>query len=269
VGGISEISNFLDLKKFVEQNIQNISADRLLLVFDIDETIMSHDNIYYKTKDMLREELKNNKISTNSYWDYASIVIRDHKIEPMHEFFPAWVNSLQERDIKTICLTHAMVDRVGNIESGLEFRLDQVFSIDFDFSGQFPDYAKEDTREFFENRERFLFYKGVLFTNLIKSKIFVKNHEIKSKGLILYRFLEDLYESIGWRPSKIIFIDDKIDFVNSVSVAMKAMGIDFVGGHYIESRNKYSEQSFCPQSRINRQFETLIKERRWVSAPSS
>lgn len=67
--------------------------------------------------------------------------------------------------------------------------------------------------------------------------------------------LGQLLEETGYRPSKIVFIDDKADSLKSVEVAMQKYGIEFVGFAY--TRTAKDHANFDPMI-ANIQLDWLI-----------
>ena len=61
-----------------------------------------------------------------------------------------------------------------------------------------------------------LYYKGILFTDYV------------CKGSMLGKFLE----TIRWKPSNVIFFDDKLTNLQAVQMAMHAKNIPFQGFLY-------------------------------------
>ena len=55
-----------------------------------------------------------------------------------------------------------------------------------------------------------------------------------AKGPVLEAFLNH----IGYRPKRIVFVDDKEPNLESVAAACKRMDIDFVGMHYLGSKEE-------------------------------
>lgn len=67
--------------------------------------------------------------------------------------------------------------------------------------------------------------------------------------------LEQLFEETGYRPSKIVFIDDKADSLKSVEAAMQKYGIEFVGFAYTRTAKDHAD--FDPMI-ANIQLDWLI-----------
>lgn len=85
-----------------------------------------------------------------------------------------------------------------------------------------------------------LFHEGVIYST-----------NFKDKG----KLLTSLFEKTGYRPSKIIFVDDKADSLVSVEKAMAEIGIPFTGFAY--SRTAKEHAGFDPMI-ANIQLDRLI-----------
>lgn len=85
-----------------------------------------------------------------------------------------------------------------------------------------------------------LFHEGVLYSG-----------NTKDKG----KLLTDLFEKTGYRPTKIIFVDDKADSLVSVEKAMTEQGIPFTGFAYARTAKEHAD--FDPMV-ANIQLDRLI-----------
>lgn len=81
--------------------------------------------------------------------------------------------------------------------------------------------------------------------------------EADLKGPVLTEILAQL----PWKPSKIIFVDDRLSQVQSVDTACKQAGIPCLGFHYTEGKNNpppFNEEN------VKYQLRVLIEEDRWI-----
>jgi hypothetical protein len=127
------------------------------------------------------------------------------------------IKCLQDKKIRTIALTAAPAGKLGAIESMADWRIDELKKMGFNFFLAFPEiqfleFPKKVDKEFHP-----IFKSGILFSS---------KHP---KGDILKQFLM----TIHWIPSKVVFIDDRLEYLQSAENAMKEMGIDFTGLHYL------------------------------------
>lgn len=90
------------------------------------------------------------------------------------------------------------------------------------------------------------FYEGIIFAQHIK------------KGDLL----KHLFKDLNYRPSSIIFVDDRLEQVQSVEAALKEVGIPFIGFWY--RRTELDGANFNPMV-ANVQLENLLLENKILS----
>lgn len=73
--------------------------------------------------------------------------------------------------------------------------------------------------------------------------------------------LTEVLSRLSWKPSKIIFVDDRIEQVQSVDAACREAGILCVAFHYTEAKG--NPPQFIEEN-VDYQLRTLIEEGRWV-----
>ena len=91
-----------------------------------------------------------------------------------------------------------------------------------------------------------VFEKGVLLTNDVP------------KGMVLKAFLD--YRQ--YKPSKIIFIDDRMDYIESVQEIAADASIPYVGIQFTAAENQMPRLN---EKRAAFQLEVLFKEKKWLS----
>ena len=91
-----------------------------------------------------------------------------------------------------------------------------------------------------------VFEQGVLLTNNV------------SKGSVLKAFLD--YRQ--YKPNQIIFVDDRMDYVESVRDTATEASIPYFGIQFTAAEVQKSD--LCKE-RAALQFEVLFKERKWLS----
>jgi hypothetical protein len=131
------------------------------------------------------------------------------------------IRSLQHRNIKTIAFTRMPVGSLGIISSMEDWRIEHLKKHQFDFSGAFPHF-QEVKISVLSTGIPSLFKKGMLCANK------------QDKGPVFTAFLD----TIRWKPSQVIFIDNRLDYLKSVEIALEGTGIEFIGFHYKEVENR-------------------------------
>jgi hypothetical protein len=92
-----------------------------------------------------------------------------------------------------------------------------------------------------------VFVKGIVFTNTV------------SKGQALNAFLK----YAQFTPKKIIFIDDKRKYLESVEEIASAHNIPFMGIEYTAAHDIQGEP--LNEKRADLQYDVLKKEKKWIS----
>ncbi len=236
-----------DLCRF-EEEVEKLNEDALVL-FDVDDTlIVPKDAILRpcgrafvkKFTQMLpsgqqdQEELLFSKVLLQK----ESILV-DPKA-------PDLIKSLHARKIPTIALTAADSGKLGHIENMADWRIHELKSLDLDFTPAFPHHELMEFPTQKEMCSNPTFKGGILFTS---------DHP---KGDILKAFLEKL----SWRPKKVLFIDDKLSYIESVETTMKELGIECISFHY-SAAEKLPCQLDEEIAKI--QVTYLMKHGQWLS----
>lgn len=197
------------------------------VLFDVDETLITPKdrilNPYAREhwNQYAQDTIQNPAIVPNydeayflsQVYSKAEYVVVDPKLVTL-------IQSLQQRQIKTTAFTKMFTGVFGAIPSMEDWRLAHLKEHQFDFSPAFPQ-IQEIRMESSLSRSS-LFKQGLLCANK------------QDKGPVLLAFLEKLEEQIGWRPAKVLFIDNRLDYLQSVEAALEKTGIAFIGFHYRE-----------------------------------
>ena len=137
----------------------------------------------------------------------------------VEDAIPHLIKNLQERQMKIIILTASPVGRIDQIPSIEDWRDIELKRLGIDISDSFSNHSP--TVFNLLNRERGLY-------PLFKNGILLTNGDSNTKGNVLKAFLNLL----DWKPSKIIFVDDRMTYLNSVEATLSDLGIHHLGIHY-------------------------------------
>lgn len=196
----------------LSNEINHLDADALV-VFDVDHTlIMPHDMIFHPKAEPYFNQLlstASHSLGQKKTEHLASICMLNMQTYLIDENILPLIQSLKDKQIKAIALTAMEMGKKGLIDSLEDWRYNQLKEKGIDFSNAFPDF------------ERQTFKYGILFSHK------------RPKGVVLAEFLN----SLQLRPSKVIFIDDRLDFAQSVENEMRALGIEIQAFHYRASEN--------------------------------
>lgn len=222
---IIEVPNLNQFEEFLE------AVDpQSLVLFDVDETLLVpkdlilNPNVRELLNKYAKETIENPKIvPPGKYKDnyFIGQVLSKIEYEVVDPKVVEIIHSLQYRNIKTIAFTRMSVGPLGIIPSLENWRLEHLEKHHFDFSTAFPQF-EEIWIHVLRTGIPSLFKKGMLCANK------------QDKGPVFIAFLE----AIQWRPSKVIFIDNRFDYLKSVETALEGTGIEFIGFHYKEVENR-------------------------------
>lgn len=206
---IIETNTILDIEHVIDQNT--------LVLLDIDQTLIDPGhhlgtgpfNNYLK--DIVKQLNSNpeTKLNTPNLFDLITLYLaRNVPMEPVEVETPALVSSLQGRNITVLGLTtRGRTEWYSTQVEGIdELTKKQLNSIQIHLENAPSPFHQIDAKEIY----------GILFTS----------HVPKGDYLI------SLFEKTSYRPSNIVFVDDRIDHVQSVEKAAKALNLPFNGFLY-------------------------------------
>lgn len=231
----------------VECEIQKLD-ENALVVLDVDYTLIVPDDLIlgpcgeaffqeYVRKALLTPdliELLGSKISLQS-----KVSLVDEKILDI-------LNQLKQRKIKTIALTAIPTGVWGLIPNVEEWRVKQVAALGIDFGWSFPSLDSFYFEGFSGKRSSPVFKEGILGTAKYP------------KGEVLIAFLQ----KIDFKPSKIIFVDDRMVYIQSVETELQKAGIPSISFYYTAAFNR-----LCRLDHAVAQFQLdhLFQKKEWLS----
>lgn len=214
---IIEVNNFNEIEKIV--NPLNKSD---LVLLDIDYTLIepSHPalqmSVIKQNKKLFREEIARYSAEENQIIPLLMVTHVQSQLTDPH--VPHFLMRLHQQEIPTLgftALDTCSLPELGYIPAWrskdlakhhLIFNPATFADNNYDFT-DFPSFRGSYPT----------FHDGILYCNVICSK-----------GTILKSFLEQAHS----KPSKIIFIDDSLDNLQSVEKELHTLGISFLGIHY-------------------------------------
>ena len=158
---------------------------------------------------------------------------------------PFIIKNLQLSNAKVMALTRIRLGSIGQISSHEDLRLAKLMKHGIDFSQSAPCLEKFVLTEVISQSSFPVYKNGILFV------------EKESKGIALDAFLQ----KIKWTPSKVIFVDDKIDYLKSVQSTVEARNLPFLGFHYTAN---FNDLSTLNESIVEQQFKHLIEYEEWL-----
>lgn len=238
-----------DLKE-IAGHFQKLDQHSLLL-WDVDSTlIIPSDQVLKPGNEDFLDELNAHYLSDKSEEELTALVSRIYHRMPfclVDEQVVDLISNLQKRSIPMLGLTAMRTGSFGIIESMEIWRVNQLRSLRIDFSLVFPQHSGLHWQETTPYNGLPAFKEGIICCDHLP------------KGIVLTTFLQ----KINWRPNDVLFIDDNLDFLQSVEGAMEALNIPFTGVHY-----RAVEKMISPavdKEMGHRQFQALVNRKIWLS----
>ncbi len=194
-----------------------------LILFDVDSTLTTPSDPYLR-----RHAIQQHKtiykdlispLSPNQHRIFNHLLVIQSPSQLLDKDWPAVIKNIQKKKSKTLAMTSAKTGPIDSILSSFpQWRFQELKRFGIDFSKTFPG--------------------SILFKNL---NDFGGEHPGMEKGIIYCGhqsqkgdLLQDVLKELQFTPKMIIFVDDKMDNLTSLSEAIKTILPDtnFVGIHY-------------------------------------
>lgn len=225
-----------------------------LVVFDIDQVlIMTEDHfihphaehIFLEKRQKALESATNEQELKDMEETLSLSLLMPKRILVENES-PAILRNLR-KSAKTIALTSMPSGKFGLIPSIADWRVNHLKTLDIHFNEAFVKHERFVLRELEKPGKTLpLYHSGILFSSGY------------TKGEVLVAF----FKKMNHYPSKVIFVDDLIENLNSVEEALEALGIPFEGYHYLGAHRYFQE---IDEELLDYQFQHLIQRKEWLS----
>lgn len=244
---IVQSNTLLPLEQAIEQ-----APDGALVIFDIDDSIMTccDPSLQEANKDRLDKVCQRYSeiMPMSEYNRLYSIALRSREVEVVDNKIYDLLVTLMEKKINTIALTHTRTGSFGVIEKMEDWRIVELGHIGIDFSPLSPFTSELSLKNL----------KGPLGTPNIKNGIIFTAELDKGK------VLEEALKLLPKKPSQIIFVDDRIDNLESVEKICSKLQLPYLGFHYIAM--KLRPVKYVDERLLEIQVDTLIREERWITS---
>lgn len=222
------------------------------VVFDVDETlIVTQDKIRCKNLNSdLDEFIKKNFDDLLVNDDHRDRLDSIKKLMTtrilMEQGSPAIIKNLQSRGIRVIALTDLYAGKYGVIDNLEAWRFKQLSDLGIDLS---------------VHNSTDIVFKELPFTR--------NHHPVMHKGIFVTACscskgvaIRALIDKLGFKPSCIVFFDDRKDRVQSVDIEMAKLGIPCVAYHYraIETLDNNIDLEM-----VKLQYQYLVTHEKWLS----
>ena len=249
-GVIIEVPNLDLFEKAIQSSDQNS-----LVLFDVDGTLIESKDLIFRSSAIERSLQCYNEIFENpdvappgkhekEY--FLGQILSQIGYEVVNPKIVTLIESLQRQNIKTIAFTRLDTGPCGPIQALEDWRIEHLRKLGMDFKPAFPDLQEIRWDHLTLKGKVPLYKEGVLYANK------------QGKGAILLAFLE----AAKWMPSQVFFIDDRLEYLESVEEALKGTGVDFVGFHYTEATDR---PCIIDEQLVKFQMIHLAKTGRWLS----
>lgn len=219
-----------------------------LVIFDINNTlIVPEDRVVRSFKNILLQACEEASEQYNKEYLHSKILLRMRFCLVDPNSIPL-IQSLQQRNIKTIGCTALRVGPYGMVSSLEDWRIESLQQLHVSFSS----VSEKKYLKIGVERSFVLFKHGVLFANGL------------TKGKALTAFLK----TIGWRPQRILFLDASLNNLEAVERACSDAGIAYTGFHYtaVENAEADSETIDAQQAAVWQfQIAYLLDKGVWLS----
>lgn len=232
----------------ISQILEELDQDSLVF-FDVDDVLIM-DNAEYRLTHPYRLEWRINSKNRLSSFERAflfSIILKNRTIRLVDASITDILQSLWQKQIPTMALTKLYTGQFGVIEDFTNWRLNELKAINIDFSRSTPMRDEILLKELQQTVGGIPTMKeGVILTANV------------DKGQVL----ENILHKKKYYPKKIIFVDDVLENLESVSKICSNLQIDFHGFEFTgallvpEAELDYASEKL--------RFEILEKEHRWI-----
>lgn len=231
----------------IENELMHLD-DHSLVVFDIDYTLIVPDDLILKPCGEAYFQKRMTQL--RSMGDHgavlSSIISLQSKVSIIDDQIFDILKFLKQNHIKTIALSAMPTGKYGIIPNAEDWRINQLHVLGIDFDWAFPNLDAIELPGFKGKRTSPAFKKGILAS--------AKN----PKGKVLVSFLKQ----INWTPAKIIFVDDRMEFINSIETELNKANIPHLCFHYTAASDNACK---LDEDLADFQIDYLIKVGQWLS----
>lgn len=241
---IIEITDF----KVINNLLPNIDKDTLV-IFDVDEVLIMPTDEYRLTHPFRRELVKDiqSRLSLEEQKILFSIIMLKQTMRLVDMEIIDLLNKLKEYKIPTIALTKFLTGKIGNISKVEDLLFKNLALLNISFQDLTP-FKNEIKLHGMHGNSGIPFLKdGVIMTAMIdKAKV-----------------LKSVFTRMSYFPRKIIFIDDKLDNLQSVQNFSINSQIIFQGFHYLGANN--IPERLLDLEVEKRRFSILERSHQWLN----
>lgn len=231
----------------IENEIEQLDCDALV-VFDVDYTLIVPQDLILGPcgENYLQELMSRDRLFQLHGEEVESKVLLQCQVSLVDEKVLHLLEKLKLKGIRTIALTAINTGKFGLISSMEAWRVAQLDSLGIHFGWAFPSLDSFIFDQFKGKRSLPVYKQGVLASARYP------------KGEVLLEFLKH----VQWKPSKVIFIDDRLDFIASVESELEREQVPHVSFYYTAA---FDQACRLDEQLADFQLEYLIEKGEWLS----
>jgi hypothetical protein len=229
-------------------------SPQTLVVLDVDWTLITpSDRILQPyTIPSIEQLMKQAVEKTQRVWNKQinSKLYQQRKAQLLDKNILNCLKKIRGSQSKAVALTALQTGAYGSIASLEDWRCQELQSLGVDFRSLCPLKNHHKFHSLAHYDQIPVLQQGILFS------------AYTPKGEVLASFLDYVESKKGWRPHKVIFIDDNASFIASVATSMRQRGIPFQGYHILHSPQILSKQEI---SIALKQLTYFLQKGKWLS----
>ena len=225
-----------------------------LVIFDVDHVLLQpKDQLlsrHYieKFRDFCKKS--ETRLNTVQILELYTSMLMQRAFEPVDKRFIQLIDNIQTNRVKALALTHCRTGQWGKISSMEDWRIKDLKHLGYYFDKSWNNIENKLFDYLPSNSSRIFpaFKQGIVFTG-----------EGFHKGEALKAFLN--YTDLQFE--KILFVDDKREYLESVAKFAREASIEFLGIEYTAVEDSKIEP--LNKERVKLQLDVLEKEYKWLS----
>ena len=230
----------------IEKHIIDLD-ENALVVFDVVNTLLvSNDRILAPCGDEYFQKFMKN-FGQEERIALRSRILLQSKVSLVNEKILKLLNQLKQNNVKVITLSAMPTGQYGLILNAEQWRVKQLAALGIYLDWSFSEIDSLILDDDPHGKKTVpIFKRGVLATG------------DSPKGKVLCAFLK----KIKWKPSGILFIDDKLEYIESVECELDEEKIKHISFHYTEVTDR---SCLLDQKIADFQFDYLMQQGDWLS----
>jgi hypothetical protein len=242
---ITETPDLISVKEIFRKADSNT-----LIIFDVDHVLIMPTDEYTLNRNPFRKQLwteMGKRLSKEELTFYTSIAVSSAQWQLVDPYITNIIKALNDKHIPSIALTSLSTGRVGIIDKMEDLRIKELNSVGISFKNSSPLKGEVHAYALEADHGVPLLKEGIILTAEV------------DKALVLEYMLHDR----KYFPESIIFIDDQVKNLESISKLCSKLKIKFQGIHYTAA--SLIPTLIVDESLERTRFKILEEEKVWLS----